>query len=418
MTRMRHATPSRALSALSALFALTAAMLGAACDGSEPPETVDEGGCSIGTTLCATGCTDTSSDDANCGSCGNHCGSAETCVTGTCVTGGCVAGETSCGCAAGETSCGGACVDTNSDTGNCGSCGTNCAAGSSCESGTCIESAGHPNEPAGLTPFFQHDWQTWTPDHSSWWAASHAGYVGGPGLNSQGNAVTELIDDPAAPHGYGKSLRLTLRENKTTGTGIANWTFLSHPSYPSNDLDHTEMSRVYMSFWLFFEPDENGKWHSFQNLRLFTWNRHGQNEDCSGNNLIGARIQNPNAGPVATEWREFDLWFRDTCEQTNTQYQRMTPGPSIGTWIQYEVLLDILNHDPGEMRLRAHVDGNPTPGIDSVVLIGRLRPDIAQWFRAVHINFNVNGVGSTNLVPQDYHFRLGGYYISGLPVGS
>jgi hypothetical protein len=24
---------------------------------------------------------------------------------------------------------------------------------------------------------------------------------------------------------------------------------------------------------------------------------------------------------------------------------------------------------------------------------------IAQWFRAAHINFNVNGVGSTNLVP-------------------
>jgi hypothetical protein len=60
-------------------------------------------------------------DEANCGSCGNACGTLEQCASGKCA------------CA--HTLCGGTCVSVDDDPKNCGTCGHDC--GGPCVDGMC-----------------------------------------------------------------------------------------------------------------------------------------------------------------------------------------------------------------------------------------------------------------------------------------
>ena len=60
--------------------------------------------CPVGQTSCSETCIDLLSDDNNCGSCGNDCGSFD-CIAGACTS----------NCAIGESKCSGSCVDTTSD---------------------------------------------------------------------------------------------------------------------------------------------------------------------------------------------------------------------------------------------------------------------------------------------------------------
>src|SRR5438874_682984 len=104
---------------------------GGACDGGLPDGHPDAPTCGAGLEVCGATCTDVRTDAANCGSCGNRCGSSQTCRNG------------SCGCSApGQTSCGGACVLTATDPGHCGSCAHACGGGQACVSGACICPAG------------------------------------------------------------------------------------------------------------------------------------------------------------------------------------------------------------------------------------------------------------------------------------
>jgi endo-1,4-beta-D-glucanase Y len=80
---------------------------------------------------CSSGCVDVQSDPANCGSCGNACGSGATCTAGRCVI----------SCASGLQACSGVCVDVQTDPSNCGSCGNACPSGV-CASGACAGGAG------------------------------------------------------------------------------------------------------------------------------------------------------------------------------------------------------------------------------------------------------------------------------------
>ncbi len=80
-------------------------------------------------TLCGTFCTNTSSDPANCGSCGTTCSPGVPCASGTCAGG---------NCGAGQTVCGGKCTNTSTDNNNCGACGQVCKSGSFCNAGQCV----------------------------------------------------------------------------------------------------------------------------------------------------------------------------------------------------------------------------------------------------------------------------------------
>ncbi|HEX6276358.1 MAG TPA: hypothetical protein VFZ53_25130 [Polyangiaceae bacterium] len=78
---------------------------------------------------CSGACVDTSSNSLNCGACGTMCGTDEICQGGTCMMGSCPTGQ--------ET-CNGACVDTQTSSTNCGSCGRVCLATETCNAGTCV----------------------------------------------------------------------------------------------------------------------------------------------------------------------------------------------------------------------------------------------------------------------------------------
>src|SRR5665648_690772 len=89
--------------------------------------------CPRSTTLCSSVCTSTSTDNNNCGSCGNVCSGGEFCQAGACV------------CPLDQTFCNGACTLTNgflTNVNNCGSCGNACPNGpansqSTCSGGQC-----------------------------------------------------------------------------------------------------------------------------------------------------------------------------------------------------------------------------------------------------------------------------------------
>jgi hypothetical protein len=63
--------------------------------------------------MCDGTCVNLSTNNGNCGSCGNICSG----LTATC--------------------CGGGCTSLKTDESNCGTCGHKCSIGSTCESGSC-----------------------------------------------------------------------------------------------------------------------------------------------------------------------------------------------------------------------------------------------------------------------------------------
>jgi stigma-specific protein Stig1 len=88
--------------------------------------------CDATQTCCGqTGCKNVMTDAQNCGSCGQACADGETCEGGACKAApGCM------GCM--NTCCAGQCTDTSSDASNCGMCGNACPRGQTCSGGTCM----------------------------------------------------------------------------------------------------------------------------------------------------------------------------------------------------------------------------------------------------------------------------------------
>jgi hypothetical protein len=102
------------------------AATGEACTGTTPD-------------CCGNACVNLQDDEANCGACGNRCGTGELCTAGRC---GC--GTTRAGIGMGEACvgaspdcCGTSCVNVASNTTNCGACGNVCGANETCSMGQC-----------------------------------------------------------------------------------------------------------------------------------------------------------------------------------------------------------------------------------------------------------------------------------------
>ena len=97
--------------------------------GADVADAADAGkhGCDAGLQLCGRSCTDTMTDDGNCGACGNACPNGLHCALGSC-------------CPAPTILCAGACLDPREDDDNCGACGNVCGAGQHCAAGVCRES--------------------------------------------------------------------------------------------------------------------------------------------------------------------------------------------------------------------------------------------------------------------------------------
>jgi hypothetical protein len=93
--------------------------------------------CDAGLKLCGTECTDTTTDQDNCGTCGNKCADPHTCSGGKCV------------CSSPYTDCSGTCVNLQIDAQNCGGCGKSCSgqcSGGSCQASTCAANMPQQNK--------------------------------------------------------------------------------------------------------------------------------------------------------------------------------------------------------------------------------------------------------------------------------
>jgi hypothetical protein len=89
-------------------------------------------------------CVDLKSNDYACGACPTGtgvppgCGTGKICDGGACVTATtCSGGKRLCPSAPGTGLTGEGCVDTNTDSSNCGACGNQCANNEVCAAGTC-----------------------------------------------------------------------------------------------------------------------------------------------------------------------------------------------------------------------------------------------------------------------------------------
>jgi len=92
----------------------------------------------MGLACCSASCVDTMTDSTNCGGCGVTCTMGQLCCGGSCVPN----DETNCGscgasCSGSDLCCGGSCVP--SDAANCGACDTACGGGDDCCSSMCID---------------------------------------------------------------------------------------------------------------------------------------------------------------------------------------------------------------------------------------------------------------------------------------
>ncbi|MBK7857184.1 MAG: hypothetical protein IPJ65_00915 [Archangiaceae bacterium] len=83
-------------------------------------------------TECDGKCVDTNTDSKNCGECGKSCASGNLCSAGKCVA----------ACNSGQQACATGCSDPMTDAKNCGGCGRPCAAGQVCSGGSCAASCG------------------------------------------------------------------------------------------------------------------------------------------------------------------------------------------------------------------------------------------------------------------------------------
>jgi hypothetical protein len=87
--------------------------------------------CGVTEVDCNGSCSNLSSDESNCGACGNSCGAGTQCTDGLCCP------------SSHPNTCSGVCIDLMTDAANCGGCGIACGAGATCTEGLCC--------PTGLT---------------------------------------------------------------------------------------------------------------------------------------------------------------------------------------------------------------------------------------------------------------------------
>jgi hypothetical protein len=96
--------------------------------------------CPTGFMACSGACLDTSTDSSNCGSCGHACNTAggESCIAGVCA------------CASGV-DCSSVCVDTTTDSNNCGGCNMACGMATGAEIDANLVGRWHLDEGSGAT---------------------------------------------------------------------------------------------------------------------------------------------------------------------------------------------------------------------------------------------------------------------------
>jgi hypothetical protein len=280
----------------------------------------------------------------------------------------------------------------------------------------------YPNEPAGHTPWFSHDWQTFPANPSEAMAASDAGFFYGSGVNNSYHRGT-LVDDPTAPHGKGKSIRILVNEGIKAGNSTFNFSANSSPARLHDDFahHHTQLRAVYVSMWLYFEPNaEHGDWQNYARwLRLFRLNNHVTGV-CEGAGEIGTSLAWPwdsdgNDPNPKNDWDGVRIWGWEECEggSSNFAHNYALRLPKVGEWVHIEWVFERLTGSMtdddymGESRIRSWING-------------QVWADVTQhhrWRRPIRqVAVNILGSSGGDDKARDDHMRIGDFYVSGIRI--
>ena len=258
-----------------------------------------------------------------------------------------------------------------------------------------------PNEPAGFATWFEHDWQTW-PTENERMFASGVGVV----RVERGVDNFELIDDPDAPHGKGKSLRHRQREGQRTGTTSGTFNLFNPiEGTHTRHSNQVHLRSVYRSHWVYFEPDpQTGDWQFGDNhMRTFWANRHYGTSHANVSLRSPSDARPPNRHST---WRGPRMWH-------STPTQGYT-GPSdltleLGRWYHMEYLWEPEGEygveDGMTSRIRAWIDGELV--IDRTITHTITAPFANDHFAMVWLG------GPGGVREQDDFIRFGDIYISG-----
>jgi hypothetical protein len=278
-----------------------------------------------------------------------------------------------------------------------------------------VPSEAYPNEPAGATPWFQHDYQTFPLDGLDV-AASDAGFFKMQGTNTQGLHHVTLIDDPTAPHGKGKSLRVRRPANHTIGTGVFNFTVRSSLSGVGSPQDHTPLRKVYISYWTMYEADGNGEW-SVQSgqWRQFKPNRQWPTIGQPGFTFRAPAEIGTSEFPVLLDaWDRYRFWgSRFDGGSTVTFDPEPSPAIPIGSWHHIEIIYDRVGSEP---LYGSGSDGvgstSITLWVDGTLLRDSVDNEVYEEDPFVELHWNYNPSSGQDSDREDW-IRIGDLYISG-----
>jgi hypothetical protein len=265
---------------------------------------------------------------------------------------------------------------------------------------TAAASEVYPNEPDGAYTWFKHDWQTWPEgDSTSIWA-SDVGRINN-GYNSQN---FELISDPSAPHGKGKSLRHKQPAGQQAGSAAGTFN-LFHPQADKGTsiayADQVHMQSVYRSHWVYFESHPTlGNWQfGDTHMRTFWWNRY---YGLSYGN-IGLRSPEDPREP-----NRYDYFRGITCWWSPGQLHTHDPVIlGIDEWHHIEVFWERLGEFDVDANSRVRIWINEVEVQDDTWSHYMDTPFALDHFAMVWSG------GAGNYRTYDDHIRFGDIYISG-----
>ena len=133
---MRTSSISARVAALSFSVLATAAVAASCATAAEQPPPLN---CQSNEIECVGVCANVQTDSENCGKCGSVCPSGQACVKGACGVE-CPSGDAL--CTTGDGGRVGKCVNTKTDNTNCGACGKTCKQGEICFGGGCTGTCG------------------------------------------------------------------------------------------------------------------------------------------------------------------------------------------------------------------------------------------------------------------------------------
>jgi hypothetical protein len=268
--------------------------------------------------------------------------------------------------------------------------------------------ARYPNEPAGYVPWFEHDWQTFPTSQGGVVAASEVGLI----HLTEFPEGFELVDDPAAPHGKGKSLRHRLPEGQLVGTssGVFNLYSPKPGTGQSTSFnDQVRLQSVYRSHWVYMEPDPvtDDFMLGIQHMRYFWGNRQIDHRHVTVGFTSPPEAWNGAPQRVRRWLGHSYLYFTGAGGGYNIDYgSRSIP---IGAWHHIEVLIEA-GPNEGTMtdsRIRAWIDGEL---VQDFVLTHYIGYAFAQDHFSALLLAGIDGWRRI----QDDFIRFGDIYVSGI----